>query len=82
MQFIGIAGQDDAAAIADFVEDFGLGGFEHIADTRSEIWEAFGVSAQPAYVFINDDGTIARQIGAMEDEVFQDALQQLTADNG
>lgn len=82
MQFIGIAGQDDAAAIADFVEDFGLGGFEHIADTRSEIWEAFGVNAQPAYVFINDDGTIARQIGAMEDEVFQDALQQLTADNG
>lgn len=82
MQFIGIAGQDDAAAIADFVDEFGLGGFEHIADTRSEIWQAFGVNAQPAYVFINNDGTIARQIGAMDDEAFLLALEQLTANNG
>lgn len=82
MQFIGIAGQDDLAAIQAFVDDFGLGEFEHVADTRSEIWAAFGVNAQPAYVFINDDGTLARQIGAMDDDVFLDALEQLTADNG
>ena len=81
MQFIGIARQDDQAAIAQFVDDFGLDGFEHIADNESEIWRAFGVNAQPAYVFINDDGTIARQIGAIDDDVFYDALRQLTANN-
>jgi len=81
VQFIGIAGQDSEEAIAAFVEDFGLDGFDHIADTNSEIWRAFGVNAQPAYVFINDDGTLARQIGAMEDDVFHEALRLLTANN-
>lgn len=80
MQFIGIAGQDDTEAIAAFVADYGLDSFEHIADTNSEIWSAFGVNAQPAYVFINDDGTLARQIGAMDDEQFLLALAQLTSD--
>lgn len=81
MQFIGIAGQDSDEAIAQFVDDFDLDGFEHIADGRGEIWNAFGVSAQPAYVFINDDGTIARQVGALDNEQFIDALTQLTTPN-
>ena len=80
MLFIGIAGQDSEAAIAEFVTDFGLDGFEHIADDSAAIWNAFGVNAQPAYIFINDDGTIARQIGAMDDEQFMAALTQLTSD--
>ena len=80
MQFIGIAGQDSTESIRAFVDDFGLDGFEHIADERSEIWNAFGISAQPAYVFINDDGTIARQVGAMSDEGFAQALVELTTD--
>lgn len=80
MTFIGIAGQDDEVAIAAFVDKYGLDGFEHIADLNSDIWQAFGVNAQPAYVFINDDGTLARQIGAMDDEQFIGALTQLTAD--
>lgn len=80
MQFIGIAGQDSEAAIGQFVDDFGLEGFEHIADLNSDIWRAFGVNAQPAYVFINDDGTLARQIGAMDDEQLIGALTLLTSD--
>jgi len=57
-----------------------LGGFEHIADSGGEIWSAFGVSAQPAYVFINDDGTMARQVGALDNEQFIAALTELTSD--
>lgn len=62
------------------MDDFGLDGFEHIADTNGEIWQAFGVTAQPAYVFINDDGTLSRQVGAMQDDRFMAALTQLAAD--
>ncbi len=77
VQFIGIAGQDTDEAVATFVDQYGLGEFEHVSDRSGAIWQAFGVNAQPAYVFINDDGTIARQIGAMSDEQFIGALTDM-----
>ena len=40
-----------------FVDDYGLGGFEHIADQGGSIWQAFEITARPSFVFIDDDAT-------------------------
>lgn len=63
--------------MAAFVEEYGLGGFEHIADDTGRIWATFGVTAQPTYIFIGDDGAIARQVGSLEPDAFDDVLEQL-----
>lgn len=64
--------------MAEFVAEYGLDGFEHVADPGGQVWSAFGVTAQPSYVFINDDGEIARQVGALPDEDFLTVLDRLT----
>ena len=64
--------------MAEFVTEYGLDEFEHIADPGGQVWNAFGVTAQPSYVFINDDGEIARQVGALPDEDFLAVLDGLT----
>lgn len=66
--------------MAGFVDEFGVSGFDHVADMNGEIWAAFGVSAQPSYVFINDDGEISRHIGGMEPEDLAEELDRLIAD--
>ena len=54
VNFIGVAGRDDLRDMEGFITEFGVGGFDHLADEDSEIWTAFGVTSQPAFVFIND----------------------------
>ena len=68
IRFIGVAGQDDSEAMQQFVDDYGLGGFEHIPDTNGDIWVGFGINAQPSYVFLNDDGVAQRHIGGLGPE--------------
>jgi len=63
--------------MAGFVDEFGLDGFDHVADLRGELWSVFGVSAQPSYVFIDDDGTMSRHIGGMETDDLATQLQVL-----
>jgi len=48
-----------------FVEDTGVTGFEHLIDTESAIWEALGVFDQPAFAFVDDDGTVDVHVGAL-----------------
>ncbi len=54
--------------MAVFVDDYGVAGFEHVADLHGEIWSVFGVTAQPSYVFIDDNGEVRRHIGGMQPE--------------
>lgn len=56
--FVGVAAQDTEDAMAEFIDKRGVGGFEHIADTPAEIWQRFGVAAQPAYAFISSSGEV------------------------
>ena len=77
IRFIGVSGQDNPEEMQRFVADHGVDGFDHIADLRSEIWLAFEITAQPSFVFINDDGTIARHIGSLEHDAFAAALEGL-----
>jgi thiol-disulfide isomerase/thioredoxin len=56
--FVGVAARDEVPAMRKFVEQYGLGGFAHLADTDLAIWKRFGVVEQPAYAFITKDGTV------------------------
>ncbi len=65
MAFIGVAGRDDTGPMASFVSDYDVGAFPHIADVSGEIWERYGVLGQPAFVFIDDDGSDDVYLGAL-----------------
>lgn len=77
MRFVGISGQDDIEEMNSFVTENGVDGFDHVADLNGELWRVFGVSAQPSYVFINDDGTIQRHIGGMASSDLVAQLEEL-----
>lgn len=62
---IGVAGRDSADTFQEWITSREVGGFEHIADPDIEVWREFGITTQPAFVFINDDGTVERRPGAM-----------------
>lgn len=51
--------------MVDFVTETGVGGFEHLIDLRGELWAALGVVDQPAFAFVNDDGTVEVNIGSL-----------------
>jgi thiol-disulfide isomerase/thioredoxin len=62
---IGVAGLSDAEQAKVFVEDHGVGGFQHVYDTDGSIWELFGVTGQPAFAYVDDDGTFTVQTGGI-----------------
>ena len=62
-----------------FVADLDLSGFEHIADVDGTVWTDFGVTSQPAFVFINDDGTSEVLISALGEEALTDRVETLIA---
>lgn len=64
VEFIGIAGRsDDLDEMGEFVEWTGTGAVTHVVDADGSIWEAFGIAVQPAFYFVNQDGT-ARRAGS------------------
>ncbi len=62
---IGVAGLSDAEQAKVFVDDHGVGGFRHLYDTDGSIWQTFGVTGQPAFAWVNDDGTFTVQQGGI-----------------
>jgi thiol-disulfide isomerase/thioredoxin len=62
---IGVAGLSDAEQAKVFVDDHGVGGFQHVYDTDGSIWELFGVTGQPAFAYVDDDGTFTVQAGGI-----------------
>jgi thiol-disulfide isomerase/thioredoxin len=58
VSFVGVAARDAVPAMQDFVRQYGLGSFPHLADTDAAVWKRFGVVEQPAYAFVKPDGTI------------------------
>ena len=74
-----MASRDDVDAIRGFVDTYQVQGFEHIIDEGGVIWERYGVITQPSFAFINDDGTVETNIGAMGLEGLSEAAETLRA---
>ena len=79
MTFIGVAGRDDADAMAGFVSDYGVGAFPHVADLDGEVWARYGVAGQPAFAFIDDDGSDELYLGALGEDGLAARLDELVA---
>ena len=80
MQIIGVAGRDEMAAMEAFVAEHGLEQVPQAADTDGEIWQALGIPAQPAWMFVDGEtGQVERVLGALSTSDLQariDALAQ------
>lgn len=63
--------------MAEFVDELDVRQFEHVADRGGSIWHAFGITAQPSYVFIDSSGDIRRQVGALSGDGLEDQLEIL-----
>ena len=76
---LGVAGRDDLRDMEEFVAEYGIGGFEHVADEDVEIWKAYEITSQPAFVFINDDGTSETLIASLGLEGLTSRVEALAA---
>ena len=76
---VGVAGRDDVSAMEAFVSDLGVGAFPHIANEDLEIWSTYEVRSQPAFVFIDDDGSYETVIGAMGESGLVSMIDDLLA---
>lgn len=74
-----MAGRDELAAIEQFVDLYGVDAFPHIADLDLEIWMRYDVASQPAFVFIDDDGSVETVIGAMGHSRLSSKLDDLSS---
>lgn len=76
---VGISGRDELSAMEAFVADLGVGAFPHVANEDLEIWFEYEVRSQPAFVFINDDGSFETIIGAMGESGLVSMIDELLA---
>ena len=76
--FLGVAGLGETGAMRDFVDDYGLDAFEHVADLDGNVWQRFGVVQQPAYAFIDSGGTIEVVRGELGEDGISEHLATLT----
>lgn len=74
---IGVAGRDSTEAALGFIEATGVGELTHLIDLDLEIWRAFGITDQPAWAFIDDDGTVEVYIGPLGADGITDAVDAL-----
>lgn len=76
---VGVAGRDELDAIQGFIAERGVDSFPHISDQSGDVWASFGISSQPAFVFINDDGTIAATTGVLGESGIDQQVEALIA---
>lgn len=74
--FVGIAGHDSDDAHRAFVAEHGLEDMLHLVDDDGSLWAQYGVSYQPAWVFIDDDGDVQQVAGGLYEDL-DDRLQAL-----
>jgi len=75
--FVGVAALDQVPAMRGFVDKYGLKSFQHIADTESAVWQRFGVTAQPAYAFIDRAGEVEVVTRQLSEQDLRDRLGEL-----
>lgn len=62
---IGVAGRDDVGPMQEFIAEHGLEGMTHVVDADGSVWASYGISYQPAWVFIDGEGNASVAAGAL-----------------
>ncbi len=63
--------------MVNFVEETGVGNFDHLIDADGTIWQELVVTDQPAFAFVNDNGEIDVNVGALGEEELTARIQEL-----
>lgn len=75
---VGVASRDQVEAMQAFVERHDLSHVPHAADVDGEVWERFGITGQPAWVFVDGEtGAVTREFGALDEAALSEHLEQL-----
>ncbi|MGK2930036.1 MAG: hypothetical protein ACSLFO_10720 [Acidimicrobiales bacterium] len=62
-----------------FIDRHGLGDFDHLVDDDGSLWQRFDIASQPAWAFVNDDGTVKRLVGALGEDGLRAEIDRLVA---
>lgn len=65
VRVVGVAGRDDVGPMEEFVARHGLEDITHVVDADGSIWGSYGISYQPAWVFVEPDGNATVAPGAL-----------------
>ena len=76
--FLGVAGRDGVGPMREFVQKYGVP-FPSVADTELAVWRQARVRGQPAWVFVQPDGT-AELFYRPDDATVQAKLAALARD--
>ena len=79
VNLIGVPGRGELDEMVDFVDDTGTGSLTHVPDLNGDIWSTFGVYGQPAFAFIDDDGSVEVFIGGLGGDALAERIDQLIA---
>lgn len=74
---LGVGGLGEISAMEGFVNDTGVSNFTHVADESGDIWSGFGVTGQPAFALIDDDGSVELLLGRQGIESLTAAAESL-----
>lgn len=77
--FLGVPGLGSEGAMRDFVSDTGIGGLTHVVDQDGALWQRFGVVAQPAFAFVDRDGSVQVFGGSLDEAQLRKAADELLA---
>lgn len=79
VEVIGVAGRGEVPEMEGFVSDTDTGSLTHLIDEDGAIWADYGVVAQPAFAFIDDDGTVDVVVGTLGEAALTERLSALAA---
>lgn len=74
--FLGVAGRDSRDAMQMFVDQYRIE-FPTVVDEGGDVWKHFGVSGQPAWVFVTASGDVRRVLGSPNDSELEQVLDAL-----
>lgn len=62
-----------------FIDRHDLTGFDHLVDDDGSLWQRFGIASQPSWVFVGDDGSVERIVGALGEDALRAEIDRLVA---
>ena len=75
--FVGVASRGPQQDMEAFVTETETTGITHIADLDGTIWAQFGVSAQPAFVFVDREGSATGWLGGLGEPLLAEVAASL-----
>jgi hypothetical protein len=74
-----VAGRDGLDPINEFIDDYDVGGFDHVVDESGAIWANFEIVSQPSFIFLDASGEATSYLGALGVDGLSERLDALTS---